>query len=130
MLAGANVDVEILAPELDRLGALGLRRHGGRSTLLVDHGPLGLRQRAIKRVLDLALSATALLLLMPLLTLIAVAIRLESAGPAFFRQARMGRGNRLFSVLKFRTMRAEAADADGVRSADRDDERVTRIGRQ
>jgi len=129
MLAGANVDVEILAPELDQLGALGLRSHGGRSTLLVDCGPLGLRQRAVKRAFDLAVSAAALIVLLPLFALIAVAVRLESAGPAFFRQERMGRGNRLFSVLKFRTMRAEAADADGVRSAGRDDDRVTRVGR-
>jgi polysaccharide biosynthesis protein PslA len=129
MLAGANVDVEILAPELDQLGALGLRRHGGRSTLLVDHGPLGLRQRAIKRAFDFAASAAALLMLAPLFVLVSIAIRLETAGPSFFRQARMGRGNRLFSVLKFRTMRAEAADANGVRSADRDDDRVTRVGR-
>ena len=129
VLAGANVDVEILTPELDRLGALGLRRHGGRATLLVGCGPLGLRQRAVKRAFDVAVSAGALALLLPLLLLIALAIRLETRGPALFRQARMGRGNRLFSVLKFRTMRVEAADAAGIRSAARDDERVTRLGR-
>lgn len=129
MLAGANVDVEILAPELERIGALGLRRHGGRATLLVGCGPLGLSQRALKRAFDVAVSTGALLLLFPLLGAVAIAIRLESPGPILFRQARMGRGNRLFDVLKFRTMRSEAADRDGSRSASRDDDRITRIGR-
>jgi len=128
MLAGANVDVEILAPELERWGALALRRHGGRATLLVGCGPLGLRQRAIKRAFDLAVASGVLLLLLPLLGLIAAAIRLESPGPALFRQARMGRGNRLFTTLKFRTMRVGSSDPDGCRSASRDDDRVTRIG--
>lgn len=129
MLAGANVDVEILAPELRQLGAFGLRRHGDCPTLLVGCGPLGLRQRAFKRAFDLAVASGALILLLPLLAFIAVAIRLDSAGPALFRQARMGRGNRLFFVLKFRTMRLDATDGAGSRSTSRDDERVTRIGR-
>ena len=129
MLAGANVDVEFLTPELEQLGALGLRRHGDRATLLVGCGPLGLRHRAIKRAFDVAVSAAALVVLMPFLVLVGLAVRLESSGPALFRQARMGRGNRLFSMIKFRTMRAETSDADGIRSASRDDDRVTRLGR-
>ena len=129
VLAGANVDVEILAPELDHLGAIGLHRHGGNATLLVGCGPLGLRQRAIKRLFDIAVSALALALLWPLMLALAIAIRLESPGPAWFRQQRVGRGNRLFAVLKFRTMRADRADADGQRSASRDDDRTTRLGR-
>jgi polysaccharide biosynthesis protein PslA len=129
VLAGANVDVEMLAPELDHVGALGLRRHGDRSSLLVGCGPLGLRQRALKRMFDIVVSAGALLLLLPLLAVLALAVRLESSGPALFRQMRVGRGNQLFSVLKFRTMRFEAADPNGVRSASRADDRVTRIGK-
>ena len=129
MLRGANVEVEILAPELERWGALALRRHGERATLLVGCGPLGLRQRAIKRGFDLIVAVGALLVLSPLLALIAAAIRLESPGPALFRQARMGRGNRLFHMLKFRTMYTETSDAEGVRSTSRDDDRITRLGR-
>jgi polysaccharide biosynthesis protein PslA len=128
VLAGANVDVEILAPELDRLGAIGLHRHGNSATLLVGCGPLGLRQRAIKRLFDLAGSACALVLLWPVLVGLAIVIRLESSGPALFRQKRVGRGNRLFPVLKFRTMRDDQADAHGNRSASRDDDRTTGIG--
>ncbi|WP_114952369.1 sugar transferase [Sphingosinicella terrae] len=129
MLAGANVDVELLSPDLDRLGAIGLRRHAGRATILVGCGPLGLRQRALKRAFDLVVSVPVLLLLLPLLTLVAAAIRLDSPGPVLFRQPRMGRGNRLFGMLKFRTMRAEATDTAGDRSTARDDDRITRVGR-
>jgi exopolysaccharide biosynthesis polyprenyl glycosylphosphotransferase len=129
MLAGANVDVEIVVPELEQLGALGMRRYGDRATLLVGCGPLGLRERALKRSFDIAVSAGALLILSPLFLLVAIAIKLESRGPVFFRQPRMGRGNRLFHMLKFRSMRRDAADPGGVRSAAPDDDRVTRMGR-
>jgi lipopolysaccharide/colanic/teichoic acid biosynthesis glycosyltransferase len=128
MLAGANVDVEIIVPELDRLGALGMRRYGSQATVLVGCGPLPLRARALKRAFDIASSASALLLLLPLFAIIAVAIRLDSPGPVFFHQARMGRGNRLFRLVKFRTMRADAADANGDRSVGPGDERLTRLG--
>jgi len=129
MLKGADVNIEVLAPELDALGALDIGRFAGRSTVLVSRGPLGLRDRVLKRGFDLALTLPALILLMPLLGLIAAAIKLDSPGPIFFRQERMGRGNRIYSVLKFRSMRTDAADRTGVRSAGRDDDRVTRVGR-
>ena len=128
-LAGANVDAEILAPELASLGALGLHRHGGTPTLLVGCGPLALRDRAAKRAFDVAVSATAIVVLLPVLLAAALAIKLESPGPIFFRQQRMGRGNRLFAILKFRSMRVEMTDQLGDRSATRDDGRVTRVGR-
>jgi lipopolysaccharide/colanic/teichoic acid biosynthesis glycosyltransferase len=62
------------------------------------------------RSADLAIATLLLALLLPLLLLIAAAVRLDSSGPALFRQRRVGRGGRPFTVLKFRTMRA-AADA-------------------
>jgi lipopolysaccharide/colanic/teichoic acid biosynthesis glycosyltransferase len=128
IMAGANVDVELLFPELDHVGAMGLRRYGGCTSLLVGHGPLAISQRASKRLLDLAISGGALIVLAPIMLLIAAAVRLESRGPALFRQERMGRGNRLFHVFKFRTMRIEASDAKGDRSASRGDDRLTRLG--
>ena len=129
MLGGANVDVEILTPELDSIGALGLRRYGDAPTLLVGRGPLGLRDRALKRAFDLGFSAAALVLLCPVLLAVTVAIKADSPGPVLFRQLRMGRGNRLFEVLKFRTMCSDSTDAHGDRSVTRGDARVTRIGR-
>ena len=129
VLAGANLDAEMLVPELDEVGAIGFRRHGPHSTLLVGCGPLRLRDRCIKRIFDLTFSAGAIVVMLPLLGLIALAIRLESPGPVLFRQERLGRANRLFGIFKFRTMRSEACDHSGSRSATLDDDRVTRVGR-
>ena len=98
-LAGANADVEILVPELNAIGARGLVRHGDTPALLVCSGPLRLRDRVVKRGFDVAVSGAALFMLSPLFLLVALAIPLESSGPALFRQVRMGRGNRLFTVL-------------------------------
>jgi lipopolysaccharide/colanic/teichoic acid biosynthesis glycosyltransferase len=128
-LAACNLDVEILAPELNAIGALGLKRHGEIPTLLVGHGPLHLRDRALKRLFDIGVSSVALLLLSPVMLVIAIAVTIDSPGPALFRQLRMGRGNRLFEVLKFRTMHRETTDIDGTRSVNRDDCRLTRFGR-
>ena len=91
----------------------------------------------IKRAIDVAVAVVALLLGAPLLLLIAVAIRLDSPGPAVFRQERVGRGGRSFTVLKFRTMRADPSGklrlfrgADGrLAHKVRHDPRVTRVGR-
>jgi len=128
VLSGANVDVEVMAPELDGLGALGLQSHGGNATLLVARGPLGLRDRLLKRLLDLAVATSALILLLPMLLFIVLAIRIESPGPALFRQPRVGRGNRIFEMLKFRSMRDDAADPWGLRSTSRRDQRITKVG--
>src|SRR3546814_5934722 len=59
---------------------------------------------------------------------VAIAIKLESRGSVFFRQERLGRGNRLFLVYKFRSMRVEKCDENGDRSTARDDDRITRVG--
>jgi lipopolysaccharide/colanic/teichoic acid biosynthesis glycosyltransferase len=129
VLKGMDIDVELLAPELSELGALGMRGFNGHSTLLVSCGPLGLRDRVLKRALDLAIAGPALLLLSPLMLAITVALKLESRGPVFFRQERVGRGNRIFEVLKFRSMRVDASDRAGHRSASRSDDRITKVGR-
>jgi lipopolysaccharide/colanic/teichoic acid biosynthesis glycosyltransferase len=65
-------------------------------------------QAAARRALDLLLAATAVLLLSPLLVALALAIRLDSRGPALFRQRRVGLGEREFTVFKFRSMRFDA----------------------
>ncbi|MGC8477201.1 MAG: sugar transferase [Acetobacteraceae bacterium] len=84
------------------------------------------RPQPAKRLLDIVLAAVLLCLALAPMALIALAIRLESPGPALFRQRRIGRGGRPFLVLKFRTMRADA-DAD-LRQATRGDARLTRLG--
>jgi lipopolysaccharide/colanic/teichoic acid biosynthesis glycosyltransferase/glycosyltransferase involved in cell wall biosynthesis len=84
-----------------------------------------------KRAIDVILSGAALLLLSPLLLGIAAAVRLTSPGPALFRQKRLGRGGREFTLYKFRTMAVNAPDlrnADGSAWSSPDDPRVTRLG--
>ncbi|RMF79009.1 MAG: sugar transferase [Planctomycetota bacterium] len=95
--------------------------------LVADVGGAG-SYDAVKRLLDLAIAAIGLLLTAPFFPLIALAIRLDSRGPALYRQTRVGRNGRLFQILKFRTMRHDA-EADGARWARRNDDRVTRLGR-
>jgi exopolysaccharide biosynthesis polyprenyl glycosylphosphotransferase len=128
-LKGAGIQGEIVVPELVALDPLGIGRHGETLTMVVATGPLGWFDRGLKRAFDVAVAGFAALLLSPLLLLVAIAIKLDSRGPILFKQTRIGRGNEMFQVLKFRSMRAELADGAGNRSAARDDDRVTRVGR-
>jgi lipopolysaccharide/colanic/teichoic acid biosynthesis glycosyltransferase len=81
-----------------------------------------------KRAFDLAVAALGLLLTAPLLALIAVAIKCDSAGPVLFRQDRVGRGGRIFRIHKFRTMVVDASTR-GTSLTVGDDARITRVGR-
>lgn len=128
-LGGAAVDVEVLMPELARLGGVGLRHRHGDHTLVVSSRPMGLFDRTLKRTLDLIVAGSVLILVAPLMLLIAAAVRIETAGPIFFRQRRVGQNNRMFHVWKFRSMRVEASDPAGTHSTRRADSRVTAVGR-
>ncbi len=79
-----------------------------------------------KRILDVVGSGLGLIILIPVLLLIAIAIKLDSRGPVFFRQERMGHGFRPFRIVKFRTM---VIDASGPLITAQGDERVTGTGR-
>ncbi|BCI72745.1 exopolysaccharide biosynthesis polyprenyl glycosylphosphotransferase family protein [Sphingomonas sp. S17] len=128
-LKGISVRADILIPELDELGSVGQALVAGSSTILVSTNPLSPYDRIVKRGVDVLLAAIALAFLAPLLLVVAVAVKLDSRGPVFFRQQRVGYGNRLFLMYKFRSMRVETSDLKGGRSASRDDDRITRVGR-
>lgn len=128
-LKGANIDAHILSPELDGLGAIGMSTYSGTATVHVARGALGLRDRALKRLLDVTLAVAGLIAVAPLMIVVAIAIKLESSGPVFFVQKRLGQGNRLFSMYKFRSMRSESCDSAGNQSTRRNDDRITRVGR-
>ncbi|HEX4710781.1 MAG TPA: TIGR03013 family XrtA/PEP-CTERM system glycosyltransferase [Phenylobacterium sp.] len=84
--------------------------------------------RFLKRTIDLIISAAFLIFVLPMCLLVALAIRLESRGPVFYRQERVGLNGRVFQLWKFRSMRADA-EKDGVpRWAATADDRVTRVG--
>jgi putative colanic acid biosynthesis UDP-glucose lipid carrier transferase len=87
----------------------------------------GVALSSVKRVFDILVAGCALLLFLPLLAVVMVAIRMESPGPAIFRQRRTGYRGRVFTILKFRTMTV-AEDCAAVRQATRNDERVTQVG--
>ncbi|TAL37331.1 exopolysaccharide biosynthesis polyprenyl glycosylphosphotransferase [Phenylobacterium sp.] len=82
-----------------------------------------------KRVLDLTLSVAGLIILAPLMAAVAIAIRLDSPGPIFFRQRRHGYMNEEFLVWKFRSMRTEATDHKAARQVTANDDRITRVGK-
>jgi lipopolysaccharide/colanic/teichoic acid biosynthesis glycosyltransferase len=83
----------------------------------------------LKRAFDVALAFGGLIASAPLWAVFAAAIKLEDAGPVFFRQERVGRGGRPFMALKFRSMRPDAEAGVGAVQAVRNDPRVTRAGR-
>jgi exopolysaccharide biosynthesis polyprenyl glycosylphosphotransferase len=128
-LKGTNFNVEIAMPELGAMGAIGLGRFRDDVTLLVNSGGLSLRHRMVKRALDLVVASASLILVAPLMALVAIAIAVESRGPVLFRQPRVGHNNRIFSVLKFRSMRLECTDREGNVSACAEDQRLTRVGK-
>ena len=110
----------------------------GMPLLDVRYPQLDNHQRALKRALDVAVSASGLLLLAPLFIAIAIAVRLDSPGPVLFRQKRVGADEKTFICFMFRSMRADAEDlqepleamneAEGAVFKMRRDPRVTRVG--
>jgi Undecaprenyl-phosphate glucose phosphotransferase len=106
---------------LDRIADLPLEHMAGHrsSTMRV----------AAKRAQDLVVGTLALVLLAPVMLLTALAVKLDSPGPVFFRQRRHGFNNEEILVWKFRSMRHETADATAARQVAADDDRVTRVGR-
>ena len=88
----------------------------------------GRLDRILKRAFDIGLASGLLLFTLPLMLITAIAIRLESPGPVFFRQERVGRGGKPFVLIKFRSMRSDAESAQAPQWAQENDPRVTRVG--
>jgi exopolysaccharide biosynthesis polyprenyl glycosylphosphotransferase len=142
-----DVDVQVdIVPRLFEIVGPRVGIHSMEGLPLIGLPPLRLARssRLIKQALDLLLAALALLVLSPFFAVIALLIKLDSPGPIFFRQVRMGVGDRPFRIYKFRTMVAEADErkvdvahlnkyaADGGDDRMfkiRDDPRTTRMGR-
>lgn len=128
-LKGMSVSVEIWTPELGGLGPISVGQFRGEKTLVVSCGPLSTRDRLLKRSLDVAVAAASLVLLAPLMIVVAAVIVAESPGAVLFRQPRVGHNNRIFSLLKFRSMRPDCGDAAGTQSTTQGDSRITFVGR-
>jgi len=117
---------------------MSLEEVGGLATLALTRTPSNGLALAAKRAFDVAVSLTALVLLTPIFAAVALAIRIESRGPVFFRQRRVGQNGRAFMMVKFRSMHADAEarlealrrfnEAGGPVFKMKKDPRVTRVG--
>ena len=86
-------------------------------------------KRSVKRVIDILAACVGLSVLLPILPVIALAIKISSPGPVFFKQLRIGEGEKTFTLYKFRTMRKDAEEGTGAVWAQERDPRVTRVGK-
>lgn len=129
VLKGMDCKAEVCGTVFDFAPEYNIGRFAGFPTAQVGTGSLSMANRMLKRALDIGFTLPVLVFLAPALVAVAVAIKIDSPGPIFFRQQRMGQGNRLFNMYKFRSMKTEMCDSTGSRSASRDDERITRVGR-
>ena len=99
------------------------------SSIVFDQGfQQGRAGLALKRALDIVISLLALLLSAPMLLITAILVRLDSPGPILYRQPRVGRGGRVFTIYKFRSMRV-SMPGEAQRLTAKNDERITRFGR-
>jgi polysaccharide biosynthesis protein PslA len=102
---------------------------GSNPVVLIGERPMKDWQAAKKRAFDLVMGSFLLTAFSPFMALIALAIRLDSPGPIFFRQPRLGFNNRLFTCYKFRSMHHGMTDLLGDQQATRGDARITRVGK-
>jgi Undecaprenyl-phosphate glucose phosphotransferase len=120
-----------LIPDLFQLLTLkaNIQDLDGFPVISIDDVALRGGRSLLKRMIDIVVSALGLILLSPLLLIIALAVKLTSAGPIFFRQERMGLDGRRFNMIKFRTMIRSAEEGLGPVMSRPGDPRMTRVGR-
>jgi Undecaprenyl-phosphate glucose phosphotransferase len=109
---------------VDQFGAL-----GSNPVISIDEAPMKDWRAAKKAAFDFIFGVIALAILSPVLALLALVVRLDSKGPALFRQPRLGFNNRMFTCYKFRTMYTDKTDVMADRQTTRDDPRITRSGK-
>lgn len=105
-----------------------VREMAGLPVLTLSETPLTGTRLLLKAIEDRVLASLILLAILPLLLIIAIAIKIDSPGPVFFRQARMGWSGKVFHIWKFRSMFVHQPEPGVVRQATKNDPRVTRVG--
>lgn len=98
-------------------------------TMYIPEHSLNRVERALKRLIDIAMSGAGLIVAAIPMLLIAVAIKLTSPGPVFYKQVRCTRGKKEFEIYKFRTMVPDAEKLSGPTFAQKDDPRITKVGK-
>ena len=128
-LSELPVDVHVVpVGAVDLMAVSRITRFGDMVTMRIFQCPLTPFSRSIKRAFDIAAAFAGLIVISPLLVIVALAIKLDSRGPVFFRQTRHGYNNEPIRVLKFRSMTV-MEEGDNFRPVTRHDPRVTRLGR-
>jgi exopolysaccharide biosynthesis polyprenyl glycosylphosphotransferase len=123
-----DVPTEIVMPELDELNALKITSRDGSTAILLSDGRLTWDQVFLKRAFDLALVIPMIPILAFVFLIVGIGIKLDSKGPVFFRQDRIGIGNRVFRIWKFRSMKVAEQDESASKLTQRNDSRLTRFG--
>ena len=125
----AGVQVMDLTTFFEReSGRIELESLNGSWLVFADGFRQGLVKTWVKRAFDIVASTVLLVLCSPIMVLTALLIKLEDNGPVFYRQERVGEGNRPFALLKFRSMRVNAEKDGAPQWAAKNDHRVTRLG--
>jgi exopolysaccharide biosynthesis polyprenyl glycosylphosphotransferase len=134
------IKVSLLPQVVDALGpSVEIDDVEGVTLLGINPPVLGRSSRVMKRCLDVAGAGVLILFFLPLLAVVAIVIKLDSRGPVFFRQSRVGKGGKRFDVLKLRTMYRDAEQRRQELLAEsidpnwlhlRNDPRITRVGRR
>lgn len=124
----SGFDAEVIA-DVGDVPPIALSHWRDHTTLVISRGPLSLGERILKRAFDLLVTGGLLLAVGPVIALFALLVKLDSSGPAFFVQERIGRNNRTYKCFKLRSMRTDLADSSGNVSASREDARITRLGK-
>lgn len=125
-----TVDIRVI-PDFFQFMTLnaGIEDFDGLPVINLSESPLYGWNRVMKRVADIIFSLLILTVLSPVMLIIAILIKLTSPGPLFYKQKRLGLGGEVFEMLKFRSMKVDAERDTGPIWAEKDDKRVTPIGR-
>lgn len=128
-LSGTGITIKVLPDMFDILsGSVKMTNIFG--VLLLEVNPQGMPvwQMSIKRIIDIVLSLIALILLIPVYIGLAIAVKMSSKGPVFFKQERVGLNGKKFKIIKFRTMYVDA-ESKGPQLSSSSDPRITKSGR-
>lgn len=124
-----DIRIKVLPDMYDILsGSVKLTNIFGALLMEVQHDPMPIWQRFLKRIMDFTLSLIAFIVLIPVYLGLVVSVKLSSKGPIFFLQNRIGKGGSEFKIIKFRTMYVDSEKA-GPQLSSSHDPRITKVGR-
>lgn len=127
-IEGEHLRIRIIPDMYDILsGSVKMTNIYGTPLIEIKHSFMPEWQLSLKRIIDIVISIFALILCLPLFLIIAIIIKIDSPGPVFFLQERIGLGGRVFKIIKFRSMKV-GAESNGPQLSSKNDKRITRFG--